>query len=173
MEKTATQPQRLEAVNVEVMDQPDLHVAYVRHVGPYKGDAAMFEDLFTRPMRWAGPRGLCGPQMQVLSVYHDDPEITEEEKLRVSACITVPEGTRVDGEVGSMTVKGGTCAVARYEITGSEQYEAAWTWLMGVWLPESGYQPDDRLCYELYHNNPKEDPGGKHVVDICIPVRPL
>ncbi|CAB1077266.1 hypothetical protein D1AOALGA4SA_5059 [Olavius algarvensis Delta 1 endosymbiont] len=45
--------------------------------------------------------------------------------------------------------------------------------LMGGWMPQSGYQPDDRFCYELNHNNPKEHPENKHVVDICVPVRPL
>ena len=35
------------------------------------------------------------------------------------------------------------------------------------------YQPDDRLCYEINHNDPKQHPEGKHVVDICVPVRPL
>jgi AraC family transcriptional regulator len=44
---------------------------------------------------------------------------------------------------------------------------------MGDWLPDSGYQPDDRPCYELYHNDPKEHPENKCIVDICIPVKPL
>ena len=44
---------------------------------------------------------------------------------------------------------------------------------MGGWMPESGYQPDDRLCYELNHNDPKEHPDHKHIVDICVPVKPL
>jgi len=99
-------------------------------------------------------------------VYHDDPEVTPEDKLRVDACITVPKDAPVDGEIGKMTVPGGKFAVAHFEISGDE-YGEAWNALMGGWLPESGYQPDDRLCYELYLNNPKEQslsqqqPGGK------------
>ena len=27
-----------------------------------------------------------------------------------------------------------------------DQYENAWDTVMGGWLPESGYQPDDRVC---------------------------
>ena len=71
-----------------------------------------------------------------------------------------------------MTIPGGKFAVARFEIV-SEEFEEAWNMLMGGWMPESGYQPDDRLCYELSHNNPKEHPEGKYVVDICLPVKPL
>ena len=44
---------------------------------------------------------------------------------------------------------------------------------MGEWLPESGYQPDDRLCYEIYLNDPTTNPQRKHIVDICEPVKPL
>jgi AraC family transcriptional regulator len=44
---------------------------------------------------------------------------------------------------------------------------------MGEWLPESGYQPDDRPAYELYHNDPKTHPQGKFIIDICMPVKPL
>lgn len=41
------------------------------------------------------------------------------------------------------------------------------------WSPESGYQPDDRPAFELYLNDPKEHPEGKHIVEICAPVKPL
>ena len=160
-------------IQVEVKEMPELNVAYVRHIGPYKGDWKLFENLFDQLMKWAGPRGLLRfPQTQVLSVYHDDPKITEEDKLRTSACITVPEDAQVDGAVGKMTIPGGQFAVARFEIA-QDEFENAWNMLMGGWMPESGYQPDDRLCYELNHNDPKEHPEHKHIVDICVPVKAL
>ena len=84
-------------------------MAYVRHIGPYKGDNALFENLFNRLMAWAGPRGLLRfPETRVLAVYHDDPDITEEEKLRVSACITVPRETEPEGGSGDDGCAGGT-----------------------------------------------------------------
>ncbi len=150
-----------------------MNVAYVRHVGPYAGQEQLFEGLFGKLMGWAGPRGLLAqPDLKCLCVYHDNPEVTAEEKLRVSVCATVPEGTPVDGEIGTMKVPGGKFAVARFEIS-ADQYGDAWNALMGGWMPESGYQPDDRLCFELAVNNPKEHPECKHIVDICVPVRPL
>lgn len=158
---------------VEVKELSELNVAYVRHIGPYKGDGELFAGLFMKLMAWAGPRDLLGvPGMQVLAVYHDNPDITDEERLRTSVCITVPEGTEVNGEVGSMRIPGGKFAVARFELA-EDEYEEAWNAVMGGWLPESGYQPDDRLCYERFHNNPKEHPEGKCILDICIPVKPL
>lgn len=161
-------------INVEVKDMSELTVVYIRHIGPYKGDGTLFENLFGKLMKWAGPRGLLRfPETQILSVYHDDPNITEEDRLRLSVCISVPKDTLVEGEIGKMTVPGGKFAVARFELKGSKDYKKAWDMVMGGWLPESGYQPDDRLCYELYHNDPKEHPEGKQIVDICMPVKPL
>ncbi len=161
-------------VKVEVKNMPGLYVAYVRHIGPYNGDNELFENLFIRLMNWAGPRGLVKfPETTVMSVYHDSPKITEQNKLRISICIAVAEDTPVEGEIGKMKIPGGKFAVASFELVGSEEYEEAWNFIFGDWLPESGYQPDDRFCYEIYHNNPKEHPEGIHIVDICIPVKPL
>ena len=156
-------------MSVEIKEMPEMYVAYYRHVGSYSGVGEAFDKL----MRWAGPRGLIRfPKTKMLGVYHDDPEITDPSRLRSSACITVPEGTEVDGEIGTMTVPGGKFAVASFEIS-HEQFAEAWDELMGKWLPESGYQPDDRPCYELYRNDPKAHPEGKFIIDICVPVRPL
>ncbi len=159
--------------DVKVQELPEMHLAYVRHVGPYKGDEKLFEGLWGKLMRWAGPRGLMQPpETQCLSIYHDDPEITEEAKLRTSVCITVPADTEVDGEIGKMTLAGGMYAIAHFEIA-VHQYPDAWTAVYGGWLPESGYQPDDRPAFERALNNPQEHPEGKHIVDICVPVKPL
>ena len=157
---------------VEVKNLPEMTVAYVRHVGAYQGDSELFGRLFTKLMTWAGPRGLIQfPQTQMLSVYYDNPDITDDEKLRVDVAISVPEDTEVDGEIGKMKLKGGTYAVARFEILPHE-YGDAWDAVYGGWLPESGYQPIDSPCMELYQNDPNTHPEGKHIVDICIPVKP-
>jgi len=147
-------------------------VAYVRHTGPYAGDGALFGRLFGQLCQWAGPRGLLGPQAKFLTVYHDNPEITSEDKLRISVSVTVPPGTIGEGGVGVMTLDEGVSAVASYELDETE-YGAAWNWLMATWLPASGYQPDDRRCFEHMLNDPSRDPEGRHRVEIWFPVRPL
>jgi len=154
---------------VEVKDLPELTVAYASHVGPFNG----IPEAFDRLARWAGPRGLFNaPGVKSLAIYHDSPETTEESKLRSNACVTVAPGTEVSGDINLMTVPGGKFAVARFEID-PDQFGEAWDALMGEWLPSSGFQPDDRICYEVYIDDPKTHPQGKFVIDICEPVRPL
>jgi len=159
--------------NVAVKDMPELHIAYIRHIGPYKGDQELFGRLFNKLMAWAGPRGLLRfPETKVMTIYHDNPDITDESRLRTDACITVPEDTQVEGEIGKAKIPAGKYAVAHFEIT-PDQYQDAWNAVYGGWLPDSGYQPEDGPCYELYLNDPKQHPEAKHVVDICVPVKPL
>lgn len=69
-------------------------------------------------------------------------------------------------------VAGGKYALCHFELDGS-QYSEAWNPVHGGWLPNSGYQPDDRPCFELYHGRPEDHPEGKGAVEICVPVKPL
>ncbi|RPH89108.1 MAG: AraC family transcriptional regulator [Calditrichaeota bacterium] len=158
---------------ITVQTLPEMHLAYVRHIGPYKGDEKLFNRLFGTLFKWAGARGLLlTNDVKCLTIYHDNPEITDEDKLRISVCITVPKETAVDGEIGLMTVSAGKYAVGHFEIA-VDEYQKAWDTLCGVWLPDSGYVPDDRLPFEVNLNDPREHPEGKHIIDICLPVRPL
>lgn len=55
---------------------------------------------------------------------------------------------------------------------GFTEFEQAWN-TMCHWFVESGYQQGDGCTYEMYHNDYKTHPEQKHIVDICIPVKPL
>lgn len=157
---------------VEVKELPEMTVAYVRYVGPYKGDSDLFEGLHSKLHRWAGARNLLHfPETQSLIIYHDSPEITEKDKLRISVCITIPENTEVSGEIGKLVIPAGKYALARFELD-STQFQEAWNWVYGTWLPASGYAPDDRPCFEWYLAG-SDASSGKFLLDICVPVRPL
>ncbi|NJM16085.1 MAG: helix-turn-helix domain-containing protein [Bacteroidales bacterium] len=45
---------------VEVKELPKMTVAYLRHMGPYKGDEKLFENIWNSLFSWAAPRGLIG-----------------------------------------------------------------------------------------------------------------
>lgn len=161
------------SAEVEIRDFPATTVAYVRHIGPYAQNETLFQELFGKLFMWAGPRDLIKmPDTKTMTIYHDDPNLTDQEKLRISCCISVPDDTEVDGEIGKMQIPAGKYAAAKFEID-SMQYGDAWDFVYGKWLPESGYQPDDRPCFENYLNDPNSHPEGKHIVEIYAPVKPL
>jgi AraC family transcriptional regulator len=156
--------------SVEVQELPKMTVAYIRHIGPYQGDDKLFESIWNRLFSWAGPRGLIGGEdFKSLVIYHDDPNVTNDDKLRMSVCITVPPETKTEGEIGKMEIEAAKYVVARFELT-AQDFQQAWEWVYGQWFPSSGYQPDDKPCFEMYPEEPKD---GKFIVDICVPVKPI
>jgi AraC family transcriptional regulator len=151
---------------VEVKEMPELNLAYIRHVGEFHLIGKVYEELF----RWAGPKGLLNfPQTKTVTVYHDDPGVTAIEKVRQSAAITVPEGTKTDKNVGTLKVPDGKYAVGRFEVD-ENGFEKAWSG-MCVWIAENGYTATDGYHYELYHNDHTTHPERKFILDICIPVQ--
>jgi len=154
--------------NIEVKEMPEMKAVYVRHIGAFNQIGQAYEKLF----KWAYPRGLYMSNVsKSATVTHDDPSVTELEKIRQSACIITEEDVKVDGEIGKLTIPGGKYAVGRFEL-GFMDFEKAWN-SMCHWFTESGYQQGDGCTYELYHNDYTTHPEQKHIVDICIPVKPL
>ena len=161
------------STTVRIEELEPMEVAYLRHMGPYQGNEELFSRLFTQLFAWAGPRGLINfPKTRILSVYHDNEPLTDDDKLRLSVCMTVPEETPAEGEVGRMRIEGGTYAIAPFTLEPKE-YVKAWDMVFSQWFPASGYQSDDRPCFEVYLNSPDDHPEGKHEVEIHIPVKPL
>ena len=159
----------LSPLSADVADREALTVAYVRHTGPYAGDGALFQRLFGQLMGWLGAHNLMGPNTRMFAIYHDDPNITSEDQLRVSVCGSVPADTKAEGDVGILKLQAGRSLVAEFRLT-SDQFPAAWQWAYGEWLPQSAYEPDDRLPYEEYLGQPDEQ--GVHHVALVVPVRP-
>ena len=162
-----------EKYKVVVKDCQEKTVVYVRHIGPYKENPELFSSLMQKLCAWAGPRNLLHfPDTEFIIIYHDNPEITDENKLRISVCITASASTPVEGEIGKMVIPAGKYAFTRFRL-GSTGYQEAWNWVYGQWLPTSGYAPDDRPCYEQYYNGPDDNPEGLMDLDIVVPIKPL
>ena len=153
---------------VVVKEMPEMQVIYCRHIGAFNQIGQAYGKL----MQFAGPRGLLNsPDAKTLTLYHDDPSVTEIEKVRQSACLIVSGDVKVEGEISKMIVRGGKYAVGHFEIA-ENQFEQAWN-TMCLWLTESGYEPGEGYPYELYYNDHTRHPERKFILDICIPVKIL
>ena len=156
--------------SAEVKERPSHRVACLRHIGAYHEIGLAIE----RIIAWAGEKGLFHPpQTQLLAIYYDDPATVDTSQLRSDACVTVPEDVLGDGEIRILTIPGGLFAVGHAEVSKSE-FGAAWDKLVGKWMPAHGVEPDvpsERLCYEIYLNDPDQHPQKMHLVDICEPIR--
>ncbi len=152
-------------VTVENIDP--IRVAFMRHVGPYNEVGETWQKL----CGWAGPRGLLGPQMKMLGLCHDDPDVTLPEKIRYDACLVVGDNVEPAGDVGVQEIAGGEYAkalhVGPYEKLG-ETYAA----LCGQWMPQSGRTPRSSPSFEVYLNNPQTTPPEQLRTEVYMPVEP-
>jgi AraC family transcriptional regulator len=155
----------LPAIEVAVKRLEPLHVAYVRHIGPYQQVGQAWSKL----MMWAGPKRLLGPNMVRLGISHDDPEITPPERLRYDAALVVPDSVTGSGEVAIQEIPGGDYAVAihrgPYERLG-QTYAA----LCGMWLPTSGREVRNAPPLEFYRIAFGEAPPEEFLTEICVPL---
>jgi AraC family transcriptional regulator len=118
-------------------------------------------------------RTICsGPDTITLGVTNDDPGISGD-KARYDACVVVSREFAPDRLVNMMDIPSGPYAVAGFVGT-ARDIVPAWEQVFAAWLPGSGYQPDDRPCYELYGGDPTiNGTQGSFRCDLCLPVRPL
>lgn len=151
----------------EIKDLEARKVIYCRHIGAFDKIGEAFDKL----MKWAYPRGLVSAQPLMAAVYLDDPDITPVEKLQSDACLVVDHDVKVEGEIGMYTLNAGKYGVGRFEIAMNE-FSDAWHAICGL-VEENGCQTIDGHYYELYLNDPNKHPEKKHIVDICVPVKPL
>jgi AraC family transcriptional regulator len=148
---------------VRIANLPEMHVAFVRHTGPYE----QTDEAFERLMAWAGRRGLLSGSPVALGIAYDDPTITAPEKLRFEAALVVPQDLQGDGEVGVRVIRGGRYAIAThrgpYETLGD-----TYTRLCGEWLPASGLELLPAPALEFYRNSPEDTPRRDLITDVCM-----
>lgn len=149
-----------------------IKVLYTRYIGAYKGNSDLFMKLFTRLYNFASIKSLVNPGTRWFAVYHDYGDLTEEEKLRLSVCMSIENDVLSQGEFGCMELAGGKYAVGRFLLE-TEEYQGAWNYMVSKWLPESSYVPDDRLCFEYYPPQECENDSMRRSVEIFIPITPL
>ena len=159
-------------VELIVKEIDPVKVLYTRHTGAYKGNSDLFMRLFNKLYSFAVRRGFAGPGTKWYAVYHDYGDLTREEMLRLSVCMSIEYDFDGQGEFGCMELAGGKYAVGRFMLD-TDEYQGAWDYMITKWLPESGYAPDDRLCFEYYPPQEYETDNTRRIVEIFIPITPL
>jgi AraC family transcriptional regulator len=142
-------------------------IAYLRYIGPYGEPVGEFWMRTFAP--WLEANDLLANAKYGIS--HDDPGMVDPIKCRYDACVEVPAGLELSGGVQRGSLPGGRYAVM--DFTGNPSTIGdAWSSLLRDWLPTSGYQMDNRPCFEYYPPDESADQDQQEFTcKICIPVR--
>ncbi len=108
--------------------------------------------------------------MECIGVSHDDPSVTEPEKCRYDACLTVKQDVKPDGEIGFKQIEGGRYAIFRY-IGPYERLNEVYNYIYHSWLPSSGYELRDLPCFEKYLNSPDKHKPEDLKTHIYLPLK--
>jgi AraC family transcriptional regulator len=156
-------------MNVRLIDRDPVHVAYLRHTGPYGPQIGQFWMRTVAP--WMATNNLMGRERFGISL--DDAMVTKPAQCRYDACVQSAEGEVLSGNPQRKVIPGGRYAALAFDGTGAE-IGAAWDALLRDWLPKSGLQLDSRPFFEYYPIDGRYDPKtGAFSCDICVPVAPL
>lgn len=153
--------------DVEIKSFPSEKLAFLRHKGPYMQIGQAFEKLVGILVG----RNLIGQAQASMALYFSDPTRVPEDELQSVAGVTVAEGFPVEAPLEEMETRGGDYAVLRYKGPYADM-PRAYDWLYGEWLTQSGREPADAPCMEIYLNNPRDTAPADLLTDICLPLKP-
>lgn len=164
--KAATQAEDRAGFPVVIETIAARRCASIPHIGPYLQIDKAMGQLFTA----LATQNIMAPNQAMLAVFFDDPDLTSVETLRSAACSPIDKTTILSAPLDETTLRGGLYARLRY--TGPyADMKGAYRWLLGVWLPNSGYEPDDAPMFEAYHNSPQQAAPADLITDIHLPLR--
>lgn len=97
--------------------------------------------------------------------YFDDPTITSVDKCMYDLCMTVERSCSLEN---AAAIQGGKFAVYRFDGPIGDIFPAL-QGMFNTWLPESGYEMDERYGLNIYRAVDRENM--RVVMDLCIPVK--
>jgi len=151
--------------DIEIRKLPQIDLVGVPHKGPYLHINRAFEQLCGTLQA----RGRMRPDMRMIGVYLDDPDIVPAGELHSYACVTARAETPAEAPLQRRTLDGGDYAVLRHKGPYADMHKA-YQWLYAEWLPKSGRQLRDALMFEDYVNNPRDVPPTDLLTDIHMPL---
>ncbi len=155
--------------NVQLDEHESSHLAYVRVFGAFSSERVL--EGMNQLLDWGRTSGIY-PGSGLLSMSQDDMDITPVEKYRLDWCLRIADDMAVVEPVATRRFDGGLYASVLCE-GDIMLLDRAWQWLYRNWLPNSGYEPDDRPALEWYITDPTECGWENFSMRCCIPVRPL
>ncbi len=151
---------------VVVESLPERRCAGIDHTGSYMEIDHAMGRLFTELVA----RHALPAQPAMIGVFFDDPDLGPEEELRSRACLPVANSVTMEAPLVEMILRGGPYAKLSYTGPYADMRDA-YRWFLGVWLPASGYEPDDAPVFEAYLNDPREVPQTELRTDIHLPLK--
>ena len=151
--------------DISIRTVPPMTAITVEHIGPYMEIGRAFDTLFGV----LATRRLMAPDVRMIAIFYDDVATVPASKLRSRAGVVMSGNAAVDTPLERTEIPGGDCAVLRHKGPYADM-KAAYDWLYGTWLPQSGHVPGSAPTYEEYLNGPRDTAPTELLTNICLPL---
>ena len=137
---------------------------------PHQGDYTRLSETYAQVFETLDARGLTENTRQMVAIFYDNPTVTPQAALRAFAGVTAPKTVACEPPLQRLTLPTGNHAVLRF--TGPyDGLPAAYAYLYGTWLAQSGAQPSGQPSYEVYITSPRTHPPAEWITEICLPLK--
>ena len=141
-------------------------VAYVHHIGPYNECGKAWDAVCTALAK----QGLLNGTNEFFGICFDSPEVTDADKIRYDACVTIDKDFKSTEEIAVKEIGGGEYAVFTHEGP-YEQLNDTYNAIYRNWFPTSGKELKDEPSMELYLNDPESAEPEDLLTDIYIALK--
>lgn len=161
----------IEPTSITTESLDDLRIIYIRFRGSYAEFRKQSRKLFNELFQFATENNLIIPnKTKVLTIYDDNPFITDEKNLRTSVAMTIPNDAVVK-ESGNICLSSisGKFGVGHFELSAKE-YGDAWQYMYQEWLLKDEKKARDAVPFELFVTEPPKNFKDRSFTDIYIPI---
>jgi AraC family transcriptional regulator len=145
-----------------------IKVIYIQSFGKYGGlkTKESWEKLFSF-MKY---NKLWSFSMQCIGLSHDDPSITDPERCRYDACISIKKDIKPAGEIGTKTIEGGKYAIFTYKGP-YDNLGIVYNNIYREWLPKSNFELREQPPFDVYLKNPDKTKPENLKTEIYVPIK--
>lgn len=147
-------------LGIRVQHFPAVSVWAMRSYGSYTNVGKTWQKL----LLWIQEQSTHIPPLY--GICPDDPEVTEEARLRFDACV-VASGLYADQLVDQTTISEGYYAVGLHQGPYHLLHET-YLDIIGRWFPQSGYEPAPDPVIEHYLNDPQHTSEEKLQTEVRV-----
>ena len=149
------------------VEMENKQVIYIRLMGTYND--LDFPGTFAKLWNCIKEQKLFSAGIEHIGIYHNDPKVTESEKLQSDVCLVIHKPAQPQGEIGVKEISGGRYAVFSYQGPYSN-LGVVYDTIFAKWLPSSGCELRNTPIFEKYCNDPSKTEPEKLKTEIYLPV---
>ena len=152
----------------KIVEMSDRQVIYINIIGEYGNEN--YNKTWTKLWLFVKENKLFSRGIESIGLSYDDPKVTESDKCRYDACLTISKAVNATGEIGVKNIDGGKYAVFTFK--GSyDKLGEVYDLIFGTWLVNSEYELRDVPVMEKYLNNPNRTSPEKLKTEIYLPIK--